>query len=96
MQPAVPIFTADQVDEMAQALAAQRELIEWTDADEVLKGLGVPPLGKPWAMRTLLGAGRPSASLNRLGLTRNQTIILAVMAVADFIVLGLGALLLLR
>ena len=96
MQPAVPIFTADQVDEMAQALAAQRELTEWTDADEALKGLGVPPLGKPWAMLSQLGAGKPSASLNRLGLTRTQTIILAVMAVADFIVLGLGALLLLR
>ena len=96
MQPAVPIFTADQVDKMAQALAAQRELIEWAHADEALKGLGVPPLGKPWTMLTQLGEGKRSASLNRLGLTRNQTIILVVMAVADFIVLGLGALLLLR
>jgi hypothetical protein len=96
MQPAVPIFMADQVDEMAQALAAQRELIEWTDADQVLKGLGVPPLGQPWARLSQLGAGKPSASPNRLGLTRQQTLILAVMAVADFIVLGLGALLLLR
>ena len=96
MQPAVPIFTADQVDEMARALAAQRELIEWTDADQVLKGLGVPPLGQPWAMLSQLGAGKPSAPSNRLGLTRQQTLILAVMAVADFVVLGLGALLLLR
>jgi len=96
MQLTVPIFMADQVGEMAQALAAQRELIERADADEVLKGLGAPPLGKPWAMLTQPGLSRPSASLNRIGLTRNQTIILAVMAVADFIVLGLGALLLLR
>lgn len=96
MQPAVPIFTADTVDEMAQALAAQRELIEWTHADEALKGLGVPPLGKPWAMLTQLGAGKRSVRVGRFGLTRNQLIILAVIAVADFVVLGLGAVLLLR
>jgi len=96
MQPAVPIFTADKIAKMAQALAAQRELVEWNLADEALKGLGVPPLGKSWARLSQLGAGKPSVSRNRLGLTRQQTLILAVMAVADFIVLGLGALLLLR
>jgi len=81
---------------MAQALAAQRELIEWNLADEALKGLGVPPLGKPWAMLAQAGVGKPSARVGRFGLARNQLIILAVIAVADLAVLGLGALLLLR
>jgi len=96
MQPAAPIFTADKISEMAQALDAQRELVEWNHADEALKGLGVPPLGKPWAMLAQPGASKQIAGAGRLGLTRNQIIILAVIAVADFIVLGLGALLLLR
>ena len=96
MQPAVPIIVADKISEMAQALAAQRELIEWNQADEALKGLGVEPLGKPWAMLTQPGAGKRSARVGRFGLTRNQLIILAVIAVADFVVLGLGAVLLLR
>jgi hypothetical protein len=96
MQPAAPIFTADKIAEMALALQVQRELIEWNHADEALKGLGVPPLGKPWAMMTQPGAARRQVRVNRLGLTRNQTIILAVMAAADFVLLSLGALLLLR
>jgi hypothetical protein len=96
MQPTVPIFTADKVAEMAQALAAQRELIEWNHADEALKGLGVQPLGKPWARLTQPDADTRRARAGRLGLTRNQTIILALIAVADFVVLGLGVLLLLR
>jgi hypothetical protein len=96
MQPAAPIFTTDKIAEMALALQAQRELVEWNHADEALKGLGVPPLGRPWAMITQPGAARRKARANRLGLTRNQTIILAVIAAADFILLGLGALLLLR
>ena len=97
MQPAVPILDVTQIEEMADALAGQRELIEWTQADDVLKGLGVPTLGKSW--RALIQPGarkRGSSAVGFGGLERKQLILLAIIAVADLLVLigGLAVVLL--
>jgi hypothetical protein len=99
MQPAVPILDASAMEEMAGTLASQRELIEWTQADDILKGLGVAPLGQSW--RSL---NQPGARKRRLsafgfgGLKRKQLILLAIIAVADLLVLigGLAVVLLMR
>jgi hypothetical protein len=99
MQPVVPILDANAMAEMAGTLASQRELIEWTQADDILKGLGVPPLGQSW--RSL---NQPGARKRRLsafgfgGLKRKQLILLAIIAVADLLVLigGLAVVLLTR
>ena len=99
MQPAVPILDVTQIKAMAETLVGQRELIEWTQADDVLKGMGVPPLGKSW--RALIQPGARKRGLSALGfggLKRKQLILLGIIAVADLLVLigGLAAVLLMR
>jgi len=96
MQPVVSVLPADKIAEFADALTNQRELIDWTLADELLKSLGVTPAGKPWAQVERGVAPAQTARARRVGgLTRQQIIILAVIAVADFVVLLAGALVLL-
>jgi hypothetical protein len=99
MQPAVPILDVTQIKAMAETLTGQRELIEWTQADDILKGLGVPPLGKSW--RALIQPGARKRGLSAVGfggLKRNQLILLGIIAVADLLVLigGLAVVLLMR
>jgi len=99
MQPAVPILDVTQIKAMAETLVGQRELIEWTQADDVLKGMGVPPLGKSW--RALIQPGARKRGLSALGfggLKRKQLILLGIIAVADLLVLigGLAVVLLTR
>jgi len=99
MQPAVPVLDTDKIKEMAETLAGQRELIEWTQADDILKGLGVPPLGKSW--RSLNQPGARKHGLRAVGfggLKRKQLVLLAIIAVADLLVLigGLAVVLLTR
>jgi hypothetical protein len=96
MQPIVPILDASHITEFAEQLAGQRELIEWSHAEELLKSLGVPPLGIPWRQldQALARRRRPATVL--WGLTRQQLIILGAIAVADVLVLIAGALVLLR
>ena len=99
MQPAVPILDVTQIMEMAETLTGQRELIEWTQADDVLKGLGVPPLGKSWRALTQPGARKRGLSAVGFGgLKRKQLILLGIIAVADLLVLigGLAVVLLTR
>jgi hypothetical protein len=88
MDPAVPILPALKIAGFARGLAGQRELLEWTQADDVLKNLGVQPLGKPWHTLNQPGARTQSVRPSRLGgLKRWQVILLAVMAVADLAIL---------
>jgi DNA-directed RNA polymerase subunit H (RpoH/RPB5) len=88
MQPAVPVMSAEKISVFAAQLVNQRELIEWTQADDLLKSLGVPPLGIPWRQLDQPAARAKSARSRRFGgLTRQQIIILAVIAVADLAVL---------
>ena len=99
MQSAVPILDVAQIKAMAETLTSQRELIEWTQADDILKGLGVPPLGKSW--HALLQPGARKRGLSAVGfggLKRNQLILLGIIAVADLLVLigGLAVVLLTR
>jgi Nuclease-related domain len=99
MQPTVPILDVTQIKEMAETLTGQRELIEWTQANDVLKGLGVPPLGKSW--HALIQPGSRKRRLSAVGfggLKRKQLILLAIIAVADLLVLigGLTVVLLTR
>jgi len=99
MQPTVPILDANTVGEKADALASQRELIEWTQADDILKGLGVPPLGQSWRSLNQPGARKRRLSGVGLGgLKRKQLVLLAIIAVADLLVLigGLAVVLLMR
>jgi hypothetical protein len=86
MEPAVPVMSADQINVFAARLAQQNELIEWTLADELLKSLGVPPLGIPWRQLDQ-PAARPASSGRLGGLTRRQLVILTIIAVADLLVL---------
>jgi len=94
MQTSMPIVAADKIVEMGATLAAQRELIEWTQADDMLKALGVTPLGKPW--RTLQQAARKRAArgirIAGLTLPRNQWILLAVIAIANVLLIAGGLL----
>ena len=67
--------------------------------DDVLKGMGVPPLGKSW--RALIQPGARKRGLSALGfggLKRKQLILLGIIAVADLLVLigGLAVVLLTR
>jgi len=99
MQPAVPTLDVTQIKDMAETLVGQRELIDWTQADDILKGLGVPPLGQSW--RTLNQPGARKRGLSAVGfggLKRKQLILLAIIAVADLLVLigGLAVVLLAR
>jgi len=99
MQPVVPILDVTQIKEMAETLVGQRELIEWTQADDVLKGLGVPPLGKSWRVLIQPGARKRGLSVVGFGgLKRKQLILLGIIAVADVLVLigGLVVVLLTR
>ena len=99
MQPAVPILDANAMAEMAGSLTGQRELIEWTQADDILKGLGVPPLGRSWRNLNQPGARKRGLSAMGFGgLKRKQLILLAIIAVADLLVLigGLAVVLLMR
>jgi hypothetical protein len=92
MDPAVPILSALKIAGFARRLAGQRELLEWTQAEDVLKSLGVQPLGKPWHSLNQPGARTQSVRPSRLGgLKRWQVIFLAAMAVADLLLL-VGAL----
>jgi hypothetical protein len=95
MQPVVPILSAEQTSVFAAQLAHQDELIEWTLADDLLKSLGVPPLGVPWRQLDQPAAdARPSSSRRLGGLTRQQLTILTIIAVADLLVLLGGFLIL--
>ncbi len=98
MEPAVRIWPTDKIAEFAGRLASQRELIEWTQADDVLKALGLPLLGKPWGQLPKLSAQARAAHSYRGRLQRWQMIFLAVMAVADLLALigGLAVVLLMR
>lgn len=97
MQPAAPIWPSDKIAGLARTLAGQRELVEWTQADNMLKALGLPPLGKPW--RTLSKPGTRAQAVRprrTAGLQRQQIIFLAAMAVADLLVLIGGLVIVLR
>jgi len=100
MQQPMPIVAANKIPEFARSLANQRELLEWTQADNVLKSLGVPPLGRPWHTLSQPGAStKRGARPAQLGnLQRWQIIFLAAMAIADLLVLigGLAIVLFLR
>jgi hypothetical protein len=96
MQPAVSVLSADKMGEFAQALADQRELVDCALANELLKSLGVTPTGKSWQeMSQSVTLAATSRSTLLAGLTRQQVIILAAIAIADFVVLLAGALILL-
>ena len=95
MQPAAPILSAEQTSVFAAQLAHQEELIEWTLADDLLKSLGVPPLGVPWRQLDQPGAEARRSSPRRLGgMTRQQLTLLTIIAVADLLVLLGGFLIL--
>ena len=98
MQQPAPIVAASKIAEFAAGLASQRELLEWTQADNVLKGLGVPPLGRPWHTLSQSGArARARATRSTLGgLQTWQIIFLVAIAIADLLVLvgGLAVVLL--
>ena len=97
MQPAAPIWPADKFAELARTLAGQRELVEWTQADDTLKALGLPPLGKPWRTSGRPGTQAQAARPRRTaGLQRRQIIFLAAMAMADLLVLIGGLVIVLR
>jgi len=99
MQPTVPVLDVKATEEMASTLASQRELIEWTQADDILKGLGATPLGQSWRSLNQPGARKRGLGAVGLGgLKRNQLILLAIIAVADLLVLigGLAVVLLMR
>ena len=97
MQPAAPIWPADKIAGLARTLAGQRELVEWTQADDTLKALGLPPLGKPWRTSGRPGTQAQAARPRRTaGLQRQQIILLAAMAVADLLVLIGGLVIVLR
>ena len=88
MQSAVPVLDAGKIVELAEQLATQRELIEWTHAEDLIKSLGVTPLGIPWRqLERSAGRMRVGASRRMWGLTRPQLIILAAIAAADLLVL---------
>ncbi len=95
MQAAVPILDPAGIVEFTQQLAQQRELVEWTLADSLLKSLGVTPQGKPWA-QLMQSAGRTRVRSARglWGLTRPQLILLGVIAAADMLLLLAGFLIL--
>jgi hypothetical protein len=95
MQPAAPILSAEQTSVFAAQLAHQDERIEWTLADDLLKSLGVPPLGVPWRQLDQPAAeARPAAAHRLSGMTRRQLVILTIIAVADLLVLLGGFLIL--
>jgi len=99
MQPAVPILDTNKIKEMAETFVGQRELIEWTQADDILKGLGVPPLGQSWRSLNQPGARKRGLSAVGFGgLKRKQLVLLGIIAVADVLVLigGLAVVLLMR
>lgn len=97
MQPAAPIWPSDKIAGLARTLASQRELVEWTQADDTLKALGLTPLGKPWRTPGKPGTRAPAARPRRTaGLGRQQIILLAAMAIADLLVLIGGLVIVLR
>jgi hypothetical protein len=97
MQPAAPIWPADKIAGLARTLAGQRELVEWTQADDTLKALGLPPLGKPWRTSSKPGTRAQAVRPRRTaGLQRQQIIFLAAMAMADLLVLIGGLVIVLR
>ena len=73
-------------------------MIEWNQADDVLSGLGLAPLGKPWSQLPKPSARARVARSRRGGLQRWQMIFLVAMAVADLLMLvgGLAVVLLMR
>jgi hypothetical protein len=95
MQPTMPILDASRTLEFAEQLAGQRELIEWSHAEELLKSLGVPPLGIPWRQLGQAGARTRKPAPVLWGLTRQQLVLLGVIAAADVLVLIAGALIVL-
>lgn len=95
MQPTMPILDIGRTLEFAEQLAGQRELIEWSQAEELLKSLGVPPLGIPWRQLDQARARRRRPQAVLWGLTRQQLILLGVIAAADVLVLVAGALIVL-
>ena len=95
MQPTMPILDASRMLEFAEQLAGQRELIEWSQAEELLKSLGVPPLGIPWRQLDQAHARRRKPATVLWGLTRQQLIILGAIAAADALLLIAGAIIVL-
>jgi len=95
MQPIVPILDASQIAEFAEQLAGQRELIEWSQAEELLKSLGVPPLGIPWRQLDQAHARKRKPATVLWGLTRQQLIFLGAIAAADALLLIAGAIIVL-
>lgn len=97
MQPAATILPADKIAQFAGTLAGQRELLEWTQANDVLKSLGAQPQGQSWRALHQPGGRRPTGrSRGRSGgLQRWQIILLVVMAVVNLSVLIGGLLILL-
>ena len=88
MQPAIPIWPSNKIAGLARTLAGQRELVEWTQADDTLKALGLPPAGKPWHALSKPGVRAQAVRPYRTaGLQRQQIILLAAMAIADLLVL---------
>jgi hypothetical protein len=98
MDNAIPVLSANGIKELAAALPGQAEMIEWKQADDVLSGLGLAPLGKPWSQLLKTGPRARVTRSRRGGLQRWQIIFLAAMAVADLLVLigGLAVVLLIR
>jgi Nuclease-related domain len=97
MQPATPIWPSDKIAGLARTLAGQRELVEWTLADDTLKALGLPPVGKPWRALSKPGTRAQAVRPRRTaGLQRQQIILLAAMAIADLLVLIGGLVIVLR
>lgn len=88
MDAPVPIVRANKIAEFAGELARQREMLEWTQADAILKSLGVPPLGRPWHTLSRSSARRRTTRRRRPGgLKRWQVIFLAAIAMMDLLVL---------
>jgi hypothetical protein len=97
MDNAIPVLSSDGIKQLAAALPGQSEMIEWKQADEVLSGLGLAPLGKPWSQLPKTSP-RARVTRSRGGLQRWQMIFLVAIAMADLLVLigGLAVVLLMR
>ncbi len=96
MQPALPVLAEAKIGEYAQKLAAQQELVDWMQVDQVLKSLGLAMRRKPWQASTGQGARPARAPARRVGgLSRRQIWVLVGIAIADLAVLAGGVAILL-
>jgi len=98
MDNAIPVLSAEGIQQLATALPGQHEMIEWRQADQVLSGLGLAPLGKPWSQLPKTSPQVRAMRSRRGGLKRWQIIFLVAIAVADLLVLmgGLAVVLMMR